>query len=791
MLSNYIKIAWRNIIRNKGYALINILGLAVGLACCILIAQYVQDELSYDNFHEKSVYFVGKESTFGGNSRRSMSTSLPLGQALVNEIPEVESYVQMTWPSSGEVSKNSQDFTEEGRILNATSSFFEVFNFSLKVGNPENVLDQPNSVVITEEMMKKYFPGEDPIGQSLTIQRYGENTYTVTGVARNVTQNSYLDFDMVTTLGSLQTVKDKRGQGAWGASMFHTYASLQEGADSDFVESKLADIADNHFEEEREVSFFFVPVSDLYISDLVSRDGFKGDMKYIYIFGAISLFILIIACINYMNLATARAAQRSQEVGIRKTVGADRWQVARQFLGEAVLISLFSFVVGLLIAELALPVFNQIFDKELELYFRENIGFLFSLGGLAMVVGLISGSYPAFYLSGFQPHRIMSGQLFGRKPSAGLRKTLVVFQYTVTVALLIGTIVVFKQLQFTQTKDLGFNEEQVIVIPMPGELSSKHEILKQELQKNPDILSVSAASAAPSGFNTRYGLAFDPDQPDREVSFYGLFADPNYVKTLGLEMAAGRFFEEERTEDSTVVLNEAAVEKLGWESPQKTIGRELTHGEVIGVIKDFHFASLRQQIDGVYIRSQRPESSSYASYDQIVARLHPENINESIDYIRNKWESLAGDQTFTYSFLDQKFEEMYRTEQRLSKVFTTFSIIAIVIACLGLLGLAAYSAERRTKEIGIRKVMGATVTNVVTLLSKDFLKLVALGFVIAVPIAWYVMNRWLQEFAYRIEIGPEIFAMAGGAALLIALATVSWQSVRAAVANPVDSLRSE
>jgi len=791
MLKNYIKIAWRNITRNKGYALINILGLAVGLACCILIAQYVQDELSYDNFHKKPVYFVGKESSFGGNSRKSMSTSLPLGQALVNEIPEVENYVQITWPGSGSVSTDGESFTEEDRILNASSAFFEIFKFSLKVGRPDKVLEQPNSVVITEEVARKYFPGENPVGQTLTIQRYGENVYTVTGVAKNVTQNSYLDFDVVGTLGSLQTVKDKKGQDAWGASMFHTFASLKEGTDADFVESKLASVADNHFDEERKVSFFFVPVSDLYISDLVSRSGFKGDMKYIYIFSAISLFILIIACINYMNLATARAAQRSHEVGIRKTVGADRWQVARQFLGEAVIISLFSFVIGLVIAELALPIFNQIFDKELELFFQENVGFLFSLCGLAILVGLISGSYPAFYLSGFQPHRIISGQLFGRKPSAGLRKTLVVCQYTVTVALLIGTIVVFKQLQFTQAKDLGFNEEQVIVVPMRGELTSKHDVLKQELQKNPDILSVTATSAVPSEYNTRYGLPFDPSQPDREVSFYGLFADPNYVETLGMKMAAGRFFEEGRSDDSTVVINESAVDKLGWESAQKAVGKQLTHGEVIGVIKDFHFSSLREKIDGIYIRPERPEDSPFASYNQIAARLHPEKIDQSIDYIRSKWESLAGDQTFSYSFLDQKFEEMYRTEQRLSQVFITFSVIAIVIACLGLLGLAAYSAERRTKEIGIRKVMGATVTNIVTLLSKDFVKLVVLGFVIAVPIGWYAMNKWLQDFAYRIEINAGVFLLAGGVALLIALLTVSWQAARAALANPVNSLRSE
>ncbi len=791
MLKNYIKIAWRNIIRNKGYALINIFGLAVGLACCILIAQYVQDELSYDNFHEKQVHFVGKESQFGGESRRGMTTSLPLGKALVNEIPEVTNYVQMTWPGSGSVSRDGENFTEEDRILNASSSFFEVFNFSLKTGSQENILQNPNSVVITEEMAEKYFPGENPIGQSLTIQRYGENIYTVTGIAKNVTQNSYLDFDIVGSMGTLQTVKDKQGQDSWGANMFQTYVSLQENSDSDFVESKLQTIAKNHYEEERGVSYFFIPISELYISELVTRNGFKGDMKYIYIFGAISLFILIIACINYMNLATARAAQRSQEVGIRKTVGAGRWQVARQFLGEAVLISFCSFVIGLVIAEMALPLFNQIFQKELELFFSENLTFILSLGGLAILVGLISGSYPAFYLSGFQPQRIMSGQLFGSKSSAKLRKTLVICQYTVTVALLIGTIVIYKQLEFTQNKDLGFNEEQVIVVPMYDDLSSKHDVLKQKLQQNPNITSVSAASNVPSAYQTRYGLAFDPENPDHQLSLYGLFADPDYVKTLGMEMAAGRFFEEGRHEDSTIVLNEAAVEKLNWKSSKEAVGREMKNGRVIGVIKDFHFSSLREKIDGVYIRQERPADSPFEAYNQITARLNSANIDETIEYIRNQWTSIAGDQTFTYSFLDQEFDQMYRTEQRLANVFTTFSIIAIVIACLGLLGLAAYTAERRTKEIGIRKVLGANVSNIVGLLSKDFIKLVIIGFVIAVPIAWYAMNQWLADFAYRIEIGPGIFALAGGVALFIALATVSWQSIRAALANPVDSLRNE
>lgn len=662
MLKNYIKIAWRNIIRNKGYSLINILGLAVGLACCILIAQYIQDELSYDDFHEKPVYFVGKESYFGGQSRKSMSTSLPLGKTLFNEIPEVNGYVQMTWPGSGQVSTNGEEFTEEDRIVNASPSFFTVFNFALTSGHPETVLSQPNSAVITESMAQKYFPGENPVGKTLTIQNYGENIYTVTGIAKNVSQNTYLDFDMVATLGSLQTVKDKRDKDAWGVSMFHTYMSLQPGSSSRFVESKLAGIAGNHFDEERSPSYFLIPISELYLSDLVSADGFKGDMKYIYIFSAISFFILIIACINYMNLATARAAQRSYEVGIRKTMGAERAQVARQFLGEAVLISLFSFLVALLIAELALPVFNQIFDKDLKLLFHENWGFLFSLAGLSITVGLISGSYPALYLSKFEPHRIISGQWPGNKSTAALRKTLVVFQYAVSVALLIGTIVVFKQLQFTQTKDLGFNDEQVITVPLRDNLSSKYEVLKQQLQKSPDILSVSAASAVPSGYNTLYGKPYDPHQPDREITFYGVFADPNYAETMGMEMAAGRFFKEDLAEDSTVVLNEAAVEKLGWQSPQQAVGKELTLGKVIGVVKDFHFSSLRERIDGIFIRKKRPASSPYPSYDIIAARLNPEKIEASIDFIRSQWESIAGDDVFTYSFLDQKFEQMYRTE---------------------------------------------------------------------------------------------------------------------------------
>ncbi|MBO6585360.1 MAG: ABC transporter permease [Gracilimonas sp.] len=793
MLKNYIKIAWRNFRNNKSYSLINVLGLAIGLCCLILISLFVTDELSYDQFHENSeqIYFVGRESSYGSNTNKGLSTQYPVGPAMKNVIPEVDDFLITLYKGSGDVSVNGEDFSEEDRIIHASESFFRMFSFPLKIGQPETVLSDPKSVVITEEIAEKYFGDENPIGRTLLINRYEEGEFIVTGVAENMQQNSYLNFDIVASINNTSYSKTHRD--SWGSSMFNTYVQLQEGSTWSDISPKVSELVIKNMGEESTTSFFSIPISDLYLSEHSLASGFKGDRKYIYIFSAIALFILILACINYMNLSTARAMQRSREVGVRKVVGAGKTQLIMQFIGEAVLVAVFAFILGLFIAELALPFFNNFVEKELLMTFKET-GSLLSLLFLTSIgVGVLSGSYPAFFLSRFKPSIVLKAASHQSSKGGGFRRMLVTLQFVVSTALIICTLIAFNQLQFVLEKDLGFEDDQVMYIPA-HQIRGNIETFKEIALNHSAVIHASATTDIPSRFGMRTGQAFDPDNPDNQFYAHSLRTDADYDDVLNLEMAAGRFFDENRITDRNKarVINEAMVKKLGWGNPDSAVNRMLSDSStIVGVVKDFHFKSLHSNIGPVYIRMKPTDPNKYNSYNMLAIKFHPEQAQSLISYLQEEWTKLWPEDPLTYHFLDDKFAEQYATDQKLSRAFTAFAAIAIFIACLGLFGLAAFSAERRTKEIGIRKVLGATVSNIVALLSKDFILLVLTGFAIAIPIAWYAMNQWLADFAYRIEIGPGIFALAGGAALIIALLTVSWQSIKAAVANPVDSLRSE
>lgn len=793
MLRNYIKIAWRNFARNTFYSLINVLGLSIGLACLILIMLFVTDELSYDSFHEQSeqIHLIAKESKFGKKLSRGLSTPYPLGPTMKEEIPEVEHYLVTMWPGQGRVNREGEDPVTEDDIMMSTEDFFKVFSFPLVAGNPETVLSDPNSVVLTEEMAQKYFPNENPIGKTIRIQRYGDHEYTITGIAKNMEHNSYVSFDFVTSILANPSVENNRD--SWVTSMFHTYIKLQDGADWKQIEHELASIVDTKIGEDSETSFFSIPVSQLYISEHVKVPGFKGNMTYIYIFSVIAFFILLLACINYMNLATARATQRSREVGIRKVVGAHRGQLIRQFIGEALLTAVLAFVVGLIFAELALPFFNEFTGKELTLNLLDNSLYLTSLLGMALLVGLISGSYPAFFLSKFDPAGVLKGEAHKRLSGAALRKILVVTQFAVSTVLIISTLIVFNQLDYVLQKDLGFEDEQVMYIPA-YQIQDEIETFKQQAKQHSAVLSASATDAIPGQFSYQISRPFDPQNPENKFAVHRVRSDADYKEVLSLEVVAGRYFDEDKPtdRDTARVINEAMLKELGWGSPEEAVGRSLNNGKkIIGVVKDFHFESLHHTIGPVLIQMKPTEASPHENYHFLALRFNPGQVSNLIDYLQEEWKKLEPATPMTYHFLDEKFAEQYETDQKLSQAFSIFAGIAVFIACIGLLGLAAFAAERRTKEIGIRKVLGATVANIVSLLSKDFLKLVLLGFVIAVPIAWYAMNRWLADFAYHIEIGADIFLLAGGAAVLIALVTVSWQSVLAALANPAESLRSE
>ncbi|HMB89889.1 MAG TPA: ABC transporter permease [Rhodothermales bacterium] len=796
MLKNYFKIALRTIRRHKGYTFINVTGLAVGMAVCLLMVLFVQDELSHDTFHDHAdrLYVVGKSSSWGGQTRRQIATPYDLVEVLPREIPEVEAAVQMVYPGQGTVSTDGTTFEEEDRILLTSPAFFEVFSFPLLAGDPKTVLAEPGTVVLSEEMAQKYFPDENPIGQTITIKRYGEALYTITGVAETVTENTFFDFDFAGSYLGVETVKEKRErESSWGASMFVTVALLNDALPPDALDEKLAAMVDTHMGEDAESAFFLKPLTEFYLSDLLQVDGFKGDPRYIYIFSAIALLILLIASINYMNLATARSASRAREVGIRKTLGAGRMQVARQFLGESLLVTLAALVLALVLVELALPAFNALFDMQLDLSYRSNAIYLLALLALALGVGFIAGAYPALHLSGFRPVRVLKGETVRGPSGAWLRRGLVVTQFTISAVLIIGTAIIYQQLTFIQNKNLGFDKEHVLVVNIQP-AAAQHEAIKEAFLRNANVLRVAATSGVPGQFSVSYGIMPDVDQPDKAVNLHGVKVDYDYLEMLELELVAGRNFSQEMATDDTtaVILNEAAVRELGWTDPVgKPFSWEGKEKEtVVGVVKDFHFQSLHETIGPVMFRI-RSAYESWPPYHTLVLRLSGQDLPGTLAFLEDQWGAFGSGSPMKYEFLDEQLDALYRTEQRLSKVFSIVAGLAIFIACLGLFGLAAFTAEQRTKEIGIRKVLGATVTNLVALLSKDFLKLVVVAFVIAAPVAYLAMQRWLADFAYRIEISPTIFLMAGLTALLIALLTVSYQAIRAALADPVQSLRYE
>ena len=796
MLKNYLFTTLRALRRHQGYTAINVLGLAVGLACCLLIGLFVRDEFAYDRFHADAdrLVFVGVERSFGGTVNPSMATPLPLARALEQEIPGIEAAVTTTWSGSqARVVRAGTDLVGQRGVLYADSTFFDLFSFPLLRGDAATALDAPNQVVITEAMAEAFFGDADPIGQTLGIERSDSvRVYTVTGILAPPSDHSYFDFEAV---ASLNTLGPGRGEQEWSMSSYTTFARLAPGVSAEVAEAALPDLVRTHGGEDADTRYFFVPMTDLYLSDLTADAGFRGSTRYLFIFGSIALFVLLVAIINYMNLATARAGQRLREVGVRKTVGATRGHIARQFLVEAVLVTAAAFVLGVVMAALALPLFNGIFEKDLSLLAALTPGGVLVALGAVLLIGVLAGSYPALYLSGFRPIRLLRGETGGRGGAARLRKGLVVTQFAVTVVLLVATVVVYRQLQYLRAQDLGFADDQVLAVDFDGDvMEDQPEAVKQAILAHPGVLSASAASDRPGSYGVQYGFHPDPNDPDREMAAYLVRADEDYAATLGLEIVAGRGFDPERPTDRTAafLINEAAATELGWDQPLGHAVPELApeDNQVIGIVRDYHFASLREPIEPAMIRVFEPDFP-WTQYQQLLIRVRPEATADVLAHVRAVWDRFGAEATPEPIFLDEAFAEMYATDQRLGLVFGVFAVVAVLIACLGLLGLAAFAAEQRRKEIGIRKVLGASVTNLVALLSKDFLVLVGVAFVIAAPLAYLVMDRWLEDFAYRIHLGVGTLVLAGLGALVIALLTVAGQAFRAAAADPVQSLRYE
>jgi len=796
MLKNYTKIAWRNLLRHKSNTFINLSGLAVGLACCILIALYAREELSYDRFHEnpESIVALGVKHPQFGNM---LSTPYPLATALEEQVPEVDKATRFQEIRTMNLSSNSKDYIEIDQAQYAEPEFFEIFSFDLIQGNENRILEAPGEIVLTPKSSERLFGDSNSVGKSVYwMQRDTTIVLQVSGIAKEPPLNSSITFD---ALVSLSTYPERyRSPSAWRAFSYTTYARVNSASDLNVLPERLQGLIESHYGESSR-SFVAYPLPSLHLSEISHDNGFSGNTKYLYLFGSVAVFILLIACINYVNLSTARVSLRAKEIGIRKTAGAGRGQLALQFLSESVLLSLGAYCLAILMAELAVSFFDQLFGTHIA--GGRNIMFLIWLGLGAMMVGIAAGAYPALYLSGISPSAILRKNVPAGGSGAILRKGLVVGQFGIALILIMGALVIYEQLQFAQTKDLGFDGEQVVQIKLPNQQAwQARNTLRQQAVSHPGVLGGSIANGTPGSFNVRMSFSpetFSPEsqsESEESISIAPAVADYDFLDVLGIELLAGRNFSEEYTSDPdrAFILNQKAAEQLGW-SPEEAIGKPFVfdsrEGEVIGVVENFHIASLHREIDPVVL--QIHDSNSWSSAGLLLARLHPDEIPESMNFLKEQIANYAPSVTLNYEFLDDKFDAMYRTEKRLGQVVTLFTFIAILVACLGLYGLAAFAAERRIKEIGIRKVMGATVANIVALLSKDFLKLVLLGFVIAIPIAWYAMNRWLADFAYRIEIGAGVFLLAGTAAVLIALATVSWQSVRAALANPVESLRTE
>ena len=808
MVKNYLKIALRNLRKQLGYTSINLIGLAFGIACCLLILLFVRDELGFDQFHEKAdqIHRVVLTGHFAGNDLNAPVTPAPMAAALVADFPEVLTATRIFPPSfNGQVKikRDDNQFLEDGLVY-VDSTLLDIFTFPLLQGNPETALMAPRSIVLTASMAEKYFAGEDPVNQTLILA--DTTTYTVTGVMADVPPNSHFQFDFLASMTSL-------GPGLlnefWISNNFFTYFVLQPGYDPALLEEKLPAFFqqyagpqlyealgisfDEFLEAGNALNYSLQALTDIHLhSHMQFELSANGNITYVYLFSAIALFILLIACINFMNLATARSAGRAKEVGMRKVMGSSRVQLIRQFLSESTLLAFLAMVLAVGLVLLLLPSFNSLAGKEISAAFLGTAPAIISLVALAAVVGFLAGSYPAFYLSAFKPATVLKGTVQAGTRRSWLRNGLVIFQFAISIGLIAGTLVVYNQLDYVRNKTLGFDKEHVVVIQRAQELDDQTTTFKKELLSHSGVVSASSMSSLPGGLIG--ATAYQPEGGSGNETFVmaPVFADYDYAKTLGMEIILGRDVSEDRADSSAVLINEAAVRALGWDDPLNEglvqLGptpEQSFHGEVVGVLKDFHFASLHNEIGSLAVRFVE------GSLPFIAVRIRPDDISGSLAFLEEKWRAFLPEQPFEYSFLDQDFDALYEAEQRLGKIFVIFALFAIVIACLGLFGLASFTAEQRTKEIGVRKVLGASVPQLVVLLSKEFTLLVLIAFVVAAPVSFYAMKDWLSEFAYHADISVGIFLTAGVLALGIAWLTVSYQSIKASVANPVDSLRYE
>lgn len=805
MYKNYFKVAYRNLVKKKAYSFINIFGLGLGIACCLLIFMFVHDELSYDNYHEKGnrIYRVthGESSTDQEGKPAYpfwVWGNAPIGPALKNDFPEIEKVVQFSGRADILLTYGDKIYQEDG-VFFMDSTVFDVFTWPLLRGNPKTALAAPYSIVLTESTARKYFGDEDPMGKTLVGSespgRANRGDYTVTGVMADIPNNSHFRFN---ALLSLSTFRESLPDifTSWGYVDFYTYFLIKENVDEAALKAKIPTFVSRHREyPESKYTITFEPLRDFYLRTTADRQpGETGSLINIYVFSIIGLFILAIGLINFMNLSTARSLERAKEVGIRKSIGAARVSLIYQFLGESLIIVTLSAFVALIIVFVALPFMVDFTGKQLTIEGLMTWQTTLLFVGLMIIVGLIAGSYPAFVLSGFNPVMILKGISKSATGGESLRKALVIFQFSLSVALIAGTIVVYNQMNHLLNRDLGFDREQMLVLDYNYDeiVNSKSELLKAELEKDPSVLSVAFSRSVPGSYFPHAGTEIET--PDGEMKMLGqpIFqVGMDFIDHFGISLIAGRSYSREFPTDSTraIIVNEAAAKQYGYNNAADIVGKKFSQwgrsGVVIGVVKNFNYTSLHRNIEPLTLPFV-PYASRYLSI-----KVKSGNLPQTVGHVGEVWKSLAPHRPFLYSFLDDDFNRQYKGDFMFRRLFTVFSCLAIFIACLGLLGLATYMAQQRTKEIGIRKVLGADIRNIVGLLSKDFIKLVLVAIVIATPISWYAINKWLETFAYRIDIQPWAFILAGVFAVAIAVLTISYQSVKSALANPVSSLKSE
>ncbi|MFL5748584.1 MAG: ABC transporter permease [Niastella sp.] len=808
MFKNYIKIALRNLWKSKGFSAINIIGLAIGLATCLLIMLFVLDELSYDRYNKKAgrIYRVDSDIKFGGNHFVLATVTDPMGPTLKKDYPQIEQYVRFRG-MGGLLVKKGNENVQEDHVIYADSTLFDVFTLPIIDGNPQTALQAPNSLVITETTARKYFNTTQAVGKNFIVNN--RDNYKVTGVIKDIPAQSHFNYDFFVSMATLE--ESRRNN--WLSNNFNTYIVLKEGADPKKLEAQFDALVEKYVgpqvmqfmsinldEFKKSGNYekhFLTPLTSIHLhSDKEAELGPNSNIQYVYIFSAIAFFILLIACVNFMNLSTARSANRAREVGVRKVLGSLKANLVKQFLTESILISCIALVLALALTFAMLPTFNHLSAKEIKLDLLSSPWLLPILLMMVLITGLLAGSYPAFYLSSFKPIQVIKGKLASGFKTSWLRSGLVVFQFAISIILIIATIVIYKQLRYIQSHKTGFNREQVLVLHNTQPLGSKAKTFRDEVVKISGVENATMTGYLPTnGWRNDNPVFADPTLDQKKaVSMQTWDVDDQYIPTLGMQLAAGRNFSMEFPTDSTgIIINEAAAKMYGFNDP---IGKNLyfirdlnnpknvSTLHIVGIVKDFNFSSLRQQVMPLsFFLGQNPGN--------IALRIHSTDIHHLVTQIERLYKELAPGEPFNYTFMDEDFSNIYRTEQRMGVIAISFSSLAILIACLGLFGLAAYAAEQRTKEIGIRKVLGATVSNITTMLSKDFLRLVIVAAVIAFPLAWWVMHSWLQDFAYRTSISWWVFIMAGVVAALIAVFTVSFQTIRAALMNPVKSLRNE